>query len=355
MLLNNILKVSFALVVALTVYTLTNALDKYNGMWGLGIEFRIVIYFVVALLLAYLMFKLSEGMINKFSKVLNGLEVFVQSMSPYELVISSLGLIVGLIVANLVTIPINKLSVVGIPISIMANAMFGSLGLYLASGKKSELVRDIFRGKSMSADNGVMVVDTSVLIDGRVVDIIRSGFLCGELVVPQSVLVELRHIADSEDQLKRNRGRRGLDVLNMIQKELNFPVKIDNEEKPSDSEVDSDVLRTAERHKGKVLTTDYNLNKVASVRNISVLNINELANALKPIALPGERMDVQVIKDGKEDGQGIGYMEDGTMIVVDGGKCHMGQTISVIVTSVLQTSAGRMVFAKHKTPAEKVM
>ena len=194
-----------------------------------------------------------------------------------------------------------------------------------------------------------------MLIDGRIVDIIRSGFLEGEIVVPTFVLDELRHIADSQDVLKRNRGRRGLDVVAAIQKELNHPVRVEHVELPEGGEVDRELLKLAGKLKGKVVTIDFNLNKVANVHEIDVLNINELANAVKPIALPGEKLEVQVIKDGKENGQGIGYMEDGTMIVVDGGKSYMGETINVVVTSVLQTSAGRMIFAKPKISIEKVV
>jgi len=199
------------------------------------------------------------------------------------------------------------------------------------------------------------VVDTSVIIDGRIVDIWRTGFLEGELIVPSFVLKELQHIADSSDQLKRNRGRRGLDVLNILQKELNCPVKIENVELPEGAEVDTELLKIAKKLGAKVLTIDYNLNKVASVHGVDVLNINELSNAVKPIALPGEEMVVQVIKDGKENGQGIGYLEDGTMIVVDGGRRYIGERINVLVTSVLQTAAGRMIFAKPKYSVERIV
>ena len=160
---------------------------------------------------------------------------------------------------------------------------------------------------------------------------------------------ELRHIADSSDILKRNRGRRGLDILNRIQKELDIPVVIYENDINGITEVDSKLLKTAQNLNGKVITNDYNLNKVAEVQRVAVLNINELANAVKPVVLPGEEMEVQIIKDGKETGQGVAYLDDGTMIVVDGGKKHVGETIGVLVTSVLQTAAGRMIFAKPKT------
>jgi uncharacterized protein YacL len=276
-------------------------------------------------------------------------------------VIGSVGLIVGLVIANLVTIPIKNIEFIGTPISIVANILFGCAGIAVAVGKKNENLFDAVRGKAgntkASAVTGLVpkILDTSVIIDGRIVDICRSGFIEGELVIPGFVLEELRHIADSQDALKRNRGRRGLDVLNMLQKELEFPFRIENIEVNSDAEVDSALLKLAQKLGGKVLTIDYNLNKVANFQGVPVLNINELANAVKPIALPGEDMVVQVIKDGKENGQGIGYLEDGTMIVIDGGRRHIGENLSVTVTSILQTAAGRMIFAKPKYTIERVI
>jgi len=192
------------------------------------------------------------------------------------------------------------------------------------------------------------ILDTSVIIDGRIFDICKTGFVEGPLIIPAFILEELRHIADSSDALKRNRGRRGLDVLNRIQKELDIPVRIYEKDFDDINEVDSKLLKLGEILKGAVITNDYNLNKVAEFQGVPVLNVNELANAVKPVVLPGEEMVVQVIKDGKETGQGIGYLDDGTMIVVDGGKKHVGETIDVMVTSVLQTAAGRMIFAKPK-------
>lgn len=348
MVLNKILKLCFALVGALTGYTLVNVLIVYTGLWGITKSFQTVVYIVVSLAAAFLFYKIADGLVDNLSKSIDGLQTTIQKMSSYELMVSTIGLIVGLIVANLITIPIVKLSIIGVPLAIIVNIMLGSLGIYLAIGKRNELIKDIFLGggKTQYTDNGLKVVDTSVLIDGRIVDIIKSGFMHGELIIPGSVLVELRHIADSEDPLKRSKGRRGLDILNIIQTELGFPVTIDNDGNGTDKEVDNEILDAAEKHKCKILTVDYNLNKVAGVRKIRVLNINDLANSVKPIALPGEKLAVHVIKEGKEDGQGIGYMEDGTMIVVEGGRTCIGETVDCIVTSILQTSAGRMVFAK---------
>ena len=192
------------------------------------------------------------------------------------------------------------------------------------------------------------ILDTSVIIDGRILDICRTKFIEGPLVVPEFVLGELQRIADSSDSLKRTRGRRGLDIINEIQKEIDMEVIIHQEQFDHIKEVDSKLLELAKEIDGKVLTNDYNLNKVAEVQGITVLNINDLANAVKPVVLPGEEMSVQVIKDGKEANQGLAYLDDGTMIVVERGKKYIGNNIAVTVTSVLQTSAGRMIFAKPK-------
>jgi len=191
------------------------------------------------------------------------------------------------------------------------------------------------------------LLDTSVIIDGRIADIADAGFLEGVLVIPSFVLEELQRIADSSDVLKRNRGRRGLDILKRMQKDESLTIEI-VDERMDDAEVDAKLIKLAQMMNATILTNDFNLNKVAELHGVSVLNINELANALKPVVLPGEEMTVHVVKDGKEAGQGVAYLDDGTMVVVDGGKRHIGDSIGVMVTSVLQTSAGRMIFAKLK-------
>ena len=194
------------------------------------------------------------------------------------------------------------------------------------------------------------ILDTSVIIDGRIADIMKTGFIEGRIVIPEFVLVELRHIADSSDSLKRNRGRRGLDILNKIQSQYGVEIYNTNSEKSLSSipEVDAKLLQLALIMNGKVVTNDYNLNKVASIKGVSVLNINELANTLKPVVLPGEDMELTPIREGKENSQALAYLDDGTMIVVEGGRRYIGQEITVTVTSVLQTSAGRMIFAKPR-------
>ena len=196
-------------------------------------------------------------------------------------------------------------------------------------------------------------LDTSVIIDGRVLDIVKTGFLEGDIVVPQFVLAELRHIADSGDSLRRARGRRGLDVLAKLQKELKTPIVVDETDYPDLEEVDVKLLRLCREKGGTVVTNDYNLNKVAGVTGLRVLNINDLANALKPMLMAGEELTVQIVREGKEPGQGIAYLDDGTMIVVENGRRYVGETVSAVVTTVLQTSAGRMIFTRLKPADEK--
>lgn len=192
------------------------------------------------------------------------------------------------------------------------------------------------------------ILDTSVIIDGRIVEIMKTGFLEGPIVIPEFVLVELRHIADSSDALKRNRGRRGLDILNKIQEDYGIEIyNTDSEKALKDiPEVDVKLLKLAQIMKGKVVTNDFNLNKVSVIKGVPVLNINELANAMKPMVIPGEVMTVTLIKQGKESGQAVAYLDDGTMIVVEDGRKKIGQTLDINVTSVLQTAAGRMIFGK---------
>lgn len=231
----------------------------------------------------------------------------------------------------------------------------GYLGFQVGFKKKDELI-SLFsisarmQKKKGSADEEqeeqdkrLKILDTSVIIDGRIADICQTGFLEGVIVIPQFVLEELQHIADSSDVLKRNRGRRGLDILNRIQKELDITVEIYEGDFEDIQEVDSKLVKLAKLTSGVVVTNDFNLNKVCELQKVAVLNINDLANAVKPVVLPGEEMNVQVIKDGKEHNQGVAYLDDGTMIVVEEGRNYIGKHIDVLVTSVLQTAAGRMI------------
>ncbi|HEU5181075.1 MAG TPA: PIN domain-containing protein, partial [Candidatus Polarisedimenticolia bacterium] len=194
------------------------------------------------------------------------------------------------------------------------------------------------------------ILDTSVIIDGRIADVCETGFLDGILLVPQFVLNELQYIADSSDPLKRNRGRKGLDILQRIQKGVNVKVVITAADFPEVRDVDLKLIELAKQTSSKILTNDFNLNKVAQLRGVEVLNVNELANSLKPVVLPGESMRVFIIKEGKEPNQGVGYLDDGTMVVVDNAKRLIGKTVDIVITSVLQTTAGKMFFGRFETP-----
>jgi uncharacterized protein YacL len=204
----------------------------------------------------------------------------------------------------------------------------------------------LFPGASRS--EAVKILDTSVIIDGRIVEVCEAGFVDGTLIVPQFVLRELQQIADSSDPLRRNRGRRGFDVLQRLSRSTRVAVQIHDRDFPQLREVDHKLIELAKVLGGRVLTNDHNLDRVAELRGVGVLNVNELAGAVKPVVLAGEPMSVRIVKEGKESGQGVGYLDDGTMVVVDHGKKHLGQRIDVTVTSVLQTSAGRLIFTRPR-------
>ncbi|MUT68161.1 PIN/TRAM domain-containing protein [Paenibacillus sp. NEAU-GSW1] len=279
------------------------------------------------------------------------------SLPMKDLLAGAGGLLAGLLLSVLLYPAVSGL---GGPAMLAPAAMslcFGYVGMRIALSKKDELAEaaaSLLERKAApepeqsSGFEEHKILDTSVIIDGRIADICKTGFIEGTLVIPEFVLEELQHIADSSDLLKRNRGRRGLDILNKIQKELDVRVLIYEGDFEEISEVDSKLVKLAKALHGKVVTNDFNLNKVCELQGVSVLNINDLANAVKPVVLPGEEIIVQVIKDGKEHGQGVAYLDDGTMIVVEGGRDYIGTTMEVLVTSVLQTSAGRMIFAKPK-------
>ncbi len=282
------------------------------------------------------------------------------SKTPIQDIVSgAVGLVLGLIIALLLRAPLELIPIIGHYLPLVVSLILGYLGLSVGVKKKDDLLslfsiiprvgKEKTPHKSGPGDRGKpKILDTSVIIDGRISDICKTGFVEGVLIIPGFVLEELRHIADSSDLLKRNRGRRGLDILNKMRKELDVLIKIHEEDFEDIAEVDSKLVRLGQKIDGDILTNDFNLNKVAELQGVNVLNINELANAVKPVVLPGEEMTVQVIKDGKEVGQGVGYLDDGTMIVVEGGRGYIGKTIKVLVTSVLQTAAGRMIFAKPK-------
>ena len=316
----------------------------------------IILFTFFGLAFGIILFFLSSRIMKYSVAFLKWVESKLSEVPTLDIVFGAIGLIIGLIIAFLITDPISRLKIPWVSVILTTGIyiFFAYLGVSIATKRREELssfalFKRVMKGKSPKENAAVpKILDTSVIIDGRIFDICKTGFIEGPLVIPAFVLEELRHIADSSDALKRNRGRRGLDILNRIQKELEIDVEIYEGDFADITEVDSKLLKLGQVLNAKVLTNDYNLNKVAEFQGVPVLNINELANAVKPVVLPGEEMVVQVIKDGKETGQGIAYLDDGTMIVVDGGKKHVGETIGVMVTSVLQTAAGRMIFAKPK-------
>jgi len=267
---------------------------------------------------------------------------------------SFIGLILGMIVANLISNaflsnPFNHQQIV-LPLYGVLYGICGYIGLKVGFKKGEEFHLSGWKpfSKNLPRSENTKILDTSVIIDGRIADIAETGFVEGTILIPQFVLSELQHIADSSDSVKRTRGKRGLEVLHHIQKQVDVDVRIVDRDYPAVKEVDAKLIELAKEVRGKIITNDSNLNKVAELQGIEVLNINELANSLKPVLLPGEEINIKILKEGKEMGQGVAYLDDGTMIVVDNGKKQMGKSVDVIVTSVLQTPAGRMIFARLK-------
>lgn len=273
------------------------------------------------------------------------------------------GLIIGLIVANLLTYPLmlnTNNRYLELSAYLLANCVIGYLGLSIGMKKGEELEINILKGlKELGTDRREdepkvtlpptgLIVDTSVIIDGRIAEVCETGFIEGRLIVPQFVLQELQYIADSSDSMKRARGKRGLDVLKQIQTNKKVEVEITDRDFDNIREVDSKLVALAKEIGSKVITNDSNLNKVAELNGVAVLNLNKLATAMKPVVLPGEIMNILVLKEGKEHGQGVGYLEDGTMVVIDNGRDFLGKSVDVSITSVLQTTGGRMIFSKLK-------
>ena len=278
----------------------------------------------------------------------------IQRMPASQLIAATIGLVIGLAVAALLTPALSNLPApFGDVLPFVASVIFGYLGMAVMVMRQRDIflvsarfVRDSgFRsGKARKGD--VVLLDTSVIIDGRIADISRTGFIGENMLVPRFVLNELQHVADSSDPLRRNRGRRGLDMLNKLQKESVVPIRITDMDIEEVREVDDKLVMLAKQLHCPIVTNDYNLNRVAELQGVMVLNVNELANAVKVIFLPGETMQVHIIQEGKEAGQGVGYLDDGTMVVVENGKRYINRKIDAMVTKVLQTAAGRMIFAQ---------
>lgn len=284
------------------------------------------------------------------------LQKTVQKMPIPKILAILVGLVVGLLIGALAALPLSLLpDPFGQFLPLFSAAIFGYLGVAIISWRQTEFI-SFFRSRGTStsrsndddqADNNRNVLlDTSVIIDGRVADIAQTGFIGGSLIVPNFVLNELQHIADSSETLRRNRGRRGLELLNRLQKESLVPVKIVDLDVEGTQNVDDKLVILAKQLHHPILTNDYNLNKVAELQGVVVLNVNELANAVRAIYLPGESLSIRIIQEGKERGQGVGYLDDGTMVVVEDGERFIDQKLDTVVTKVLQTAAGRMIFAR---------
>lgn len=320
----------FVLISTIVGFQLGSAFEGLNSIWALvGAGIGIVVSLLIILV---------EAGLGKLS--LRGLSAAV------------FGLILALIVSKFMTGAIDLIPdlnpVLASSMKLVTVMILGYFGMVFAMRGRDEfnLIIPYVKFERQDQRDEVLILDTSVIIDGRILDICQTKFLEGRLVIPRFVLKELQQVADSQDPLKRNRGRRGLDILNKLKKMQNVGVRIHEEDFSDVLTVDEKLIKLAKVLGGKVLTNDFNLNKVAELQGVTILNINELAQALRPIMLPGEMMEVRLIKEGKEHNQAIGYLDDGTMVVVDNARKLLGQNAHVVVTSVLQTAAGRMIFAK---------
>lgn len=373
--LSNIVMMILGAVIGYGLFQLVGVLlekggHAYSSFMTPGEE--VVISIAIALISGLIFFRLTPLIRRNSIKVADGIEKDLREVSTNDLITGVIGMILGLVIAFLITqiyVSITN-KYLYLALTIISYIVFAYIGVVIAT-KRGKDIFNVLVNKNGGAQQSVQTVgtaegglfakkkkfdgvpkifDTSVIIDGRILEIMKTGFIEGPIIIPEFVLVELRHIADSSDSLKRVRGRRGLDILNKIQEEYGIEIyNTDNEKSLKEiPEVDVKLLKLAQLMNGKVVTNDFNLNKVATINGVKVLNINELANTLKPVVLPGEEMTVRLVKQGKDNSQAIAYLDDGTMIVVEDGRKMIGQTIAINVTSVLQTSAGRMIFGRVK-------
>jgi len=316
-----------------------------------------ILFVIVSVIIGYQMGDVrGAGMIGGTvgtvaSLVLIFLEIGMRRVSVRGLSSTVFGLVLGLIMSKVVSDAFSLIPLAPeehVQLRVILTLVFCYLGMVIGLRGKDEfnVIIPYVRLRRQDQTEGVIVLDTSAIIDGRIVDVLKTKFMEGKIIMPKFVLKELQQIADSTDPVKRQRGRRGLDILHTIQKEIGQDIALHDEEFPEVQEVDAKLVKLAKLLEAKILTVDFNLNRVASLQGVKVLNINDLANSLKPMVFPGEEMRVKLIKEGKEHNQAVGYLDDGTMIVVEDGRRIIGQEVKVVVTSVLQTQAGRMIFAK---------
>lgn len=329
--------------------------QSYNFLEGLQIGSGIIL-FVASYFISWYFLRLLMRLGKSFNYLLDNtsIEIIVGATS---------GLLVGVLLGILSGYPFSLIRGIGNYLSVLVFFLFGYLGLQIGTRRAQDLWRFFPFQRKGKEDNkkqtvAKKVLDTSAIIDGRIYDVCLSSFLEGVLLVPVFVIEELQHIADSEDSLRRGKGRRGLDLLSKMQKHPEINIDIIEDSIPEEKEVDMKLIRLCKKLEASIITNDYNLNKVAEVHSIKVLNINELANAVKVIVYPGEIMQINILKEGKEAGQGVGYLDDGTMVVVEDAKEVLGRNVEVVVTSVFQTAAGRMIFTRrikedHQHPFEQ--
>ena len=342
-----------ARIIGMVVFSIAGALAG-NGVSNYTHQGQPLIYSIIFGLVGALIGLVVTPYLT--TRPMRGLRAWLTRLSADTLVTSLFGLVAGLLIAALLAFPLSLLPPpYGKILPFLGALIFGYLGMTIFVLRKSDIVNTL-GGLSSRRENGpptswgqtnrTILLDTSVIIDGRVADIAKTGFLPGTLLIPRFVLNELQYIADSPDGLRRARGRRGMEVLSELQKAASVLVRISDIDVEGVREVDDKLVILARQLKCPILTNDYNLNRVAELQGVLILNINELANAIKSVVLPGELMEVNVIQEGKEINQGVGYMEDGTMVVVENGNKYLNQHIHVTVTKVLQTAAGRMIFAR---------
>lgn len=357
--------VAIGAVVSYYVYQLTHVPPRTLIGWQWIAVIAVIVGIIAFILTPYLTVIPYVWMRDKIRKT-----------AASDLVAAAIGLTVGLIISALLAIPLTSLpEPVGHILPFVGAVLFGYLGVAIAVMRKSDIAglfqssllrrrerdeeresereskrkdRDKDRSGLQIGVQSPILLDTSTIIDGRIADISQTGFISGTLTVPRFVLIELQRIADSADTMRRNRGRRGLEILNRLQKDATVPIEIVDTDIEGIADVDGKLVKMAKELHCPIITNDFNLNRVAELQGIKVLNINELANAIKPVLLPGEDIHIKIMQDGKELGQGVGYLDDGTMIVVENGRSYMNMTIEVTVTRVLQTVAGRMIFAHPK-------
>lgn len=323
-----------------------------------------LIYLAVGIFFAIITYILSPTISSWVSRITKNIELELEAIPIQDVIFGAIGLIVGLIIAFFISQPLAYIPIFGTVLSVLVYVILGYLGMRVlvrarpdlmaslakltkaSKDKEEDLELEEFKQRKNLPPTNYKILDTSVIIDGRLADVIKAGFIEGVIIVPNFVLLELQHIADSSDELRRQRGRRGLDTLKEIQNQDKVAVEISHKSYDEMEEVDSKLLAMAKDLNAKLLTNDYNLNKVADVTGVEVLNINELTNAVKAPVIHGQKIKVKLVKEGSEKNQGIAYMDDGTMIVVEDGLDYLGQNVDVVVSSVIQTSAGKMIFSK---------